>query len=321
MRDTWLPLSSINARETVRMHNQLVQISPHAANVFAIRVTPRGARLLDGFAYCIEFLVDGNLVLKKWINKEDRNPVIIFDSHKKDGLLYSLALFPTSDDPSLSVQTDTGNTRVEIKITKNEFIRTEIRPEDPPSNTGTLSLDVKPSVAPETSKYVGFKIGAISPVEYKDPNHNKPRPVKLWTYLPETSHTWKIHLCNVITMVNKCRDLGVCLDSFVLNYYEENSVLGELVKKEPEIQVKLEDTDEPRAKKLKKPWDEWDASEVAHWITSLDPEWTKFGLLFKANEIAGHVLPKLDSTDLKDLGIALLAHRVRILAAIKDLQK
>ena len=57
--------------------------------------------------------------------------------------------------------------------------------------------------------------------------------------------------------------------------------------------------------------------DIGRWLRDLGLE--QYGAAFRENEIDAEVLPKLTAEDLKDLGVAIVGHRRRILAAIAEL--
>ena len=60
------------------------------------------------------------------------------------------------------------------------------------------------------------------------------------------------------------------------------------------------------------------AMDVADWLRKLGLE--QYEPAFRANEIDERVLPRLTAEDLKDLGVSLVGHRRKLLAAIAALQ-
>ena len=57
--------------------------------------------------------------------------------------------------------------------------------------------------------------------------------------------------------------------------------------------------------------------DVGHWLRSLGLG--QYQAAFRDNEIDGAMLPKLTVDDLKDLGVAAVGHRRKILSAIEEL--
>ena len=57
--------------------------------------------------------------------------------------------------------------------------------------------------------------------------------------------------------------------------------------------------------------------DVGGWLRGLGLE--QYEAAFRENEIDGEVLPKLTAEDLKDLGVAIVGHRRKILSAIAEL--
>ena len=58
--------------------------------------------------------------------------------------------------------------------------------------------------------------------------------------------------------------------------------------------------------------------DIREWLRDLDLE--RYAEAFVANEIDAEILPKLTAEDLKDLGVALVGHRRRLLEAIATLR-
>src|SRR5262245_30231850 len=59
------------------------------------------------------------------------------------------------------------------------------------------------------------------------------------------------------------------------------------------------------------------ALDIREWLRDLDLE--RYAEAFAANEIDAEILPKLTAEDLKDLGVALVGHRRKLLEAIATL--
>ena len=57
--------------------------------------------------------------------------------------------------------------------------------------------------------------------------------------------------------------------------------------------------------------------DIGGWLRGLGLE--QYEAAFRQNEIDGEVLPKLTAEDLKDLGVAIVGHRRKILSAIAEL--
>ena len=57
--------------------------------------------------------------------------------------------------------------------------------------------------------------------------------------------------------------------------------------------------------------------DVGDWLRSLGLG--QYEAAFRDNEIDGEVLPKLTVEDLKDLGVAVVGHRRKIMSAIEEL--
>ena len=57
--------------------------------------------------------------------------------------------------------------------------------------------------------------------------------------------------------------------------------------------------------------------DIQGWLLGLGLE--QYATAFRENEIDDAVLPKLTAEDLKELGVAIVGHRRKILAAIEEL--
>ena len=57
--------------------------------------------------------------------------------------------------------------------------------------------------------------------------------------------------------------------------------------------------------------------DIGGWLRGLDLE--QYEAAFRDNEIDGEVLPKLTADDLKDIGVAIVGHRRKMLSAIAEL--
>jgi len=197
-----------------------------------------------------------------------------------------------------------------------------VRTEEPQSNFGTLVT--KSTIAPEISKFIGFGVATTSPTIWKDPI-NGARRVSVWDELKCTAFYWKFSPCNVVNMINMCRILNLKkeYDEMVFHDYEEISVV--VVDDTPKGTLGVdEQKEEPESKRVKKHISEWTSSEVGKWVKTLTTTGISVdavALLFESNDINGGILLKLDSTDLKEMGINKLSDRVSIMNGVATLNK
>lgn len=322
-------MSSVYNIHRTDICEQLVQINLKAISDFQIWVTPVKATLPKDCAYHVSLHLDGNFIEKKWIVNELET--VKFEEYHRNNFIYKFAFsetkigFTVSED--IIDEEILNKMGIEIFIEKNIFLRSEGRREEPESNYGTLSTlnTLKTAkIDDKSSKYVGFKVAVTNPTPFKDPNQGRPRTVKIWDAIPSSKFSWKIHLCNIINMFNRCRDMRLeweLANHSFYDYEEEYSVNDE---DEEVIDLDPDSDEEPKFKKIKKEtrlFEEWTPREVSNWIKTLEINNKEVANSFEKNQVVGALLPKLDYGDLSEMGVESFEDRLKIVNAIKNLEK
>lgn len=154
----------------------------------------------------------------------------------------------------------------------------------------------------------------------------------------------QINLLQWVTKMWKIDDLKDVYEPF--EYEEdEDPVLREIDSQQPDIKPKIEmdvkpdvkreredshiidlceDDDEPVTQKKKTPiYRQWSVADVSKWLKRTDSEWERLGYdkMFERNEIDGVCMEDLNHDGLISIGVAVGAHRIKILKSIKDLER
>lgn len=316
MRKEWLPLSNLYNSNNKTEVEYLVEVplsiltsEQNCNREFKIRITS-DTNLDTKQKFCV-FLIINNEISEKIVLYPNQKELIIENfersnsSHKM--IFDQLKVSTNIEKDKIKKEDELKSLDLKIKIEK--WVFEKIIPYSPTINN-VEKKEENFEVTDKQSKYYGVKLALEKQalekkkIDYKLSELHKNGIKQIWNF----------KICNTVNMINYCRDLELNYFVFKKNDYETDFI--------PSNEVIALDEDERPSKKVKKNFTVWNIKKVSDFIKNANPIFKEKGyhLLFEENEIDGQALEIINENNLKDMGISILGHRLKILAEINNLK-